>query len=259
MTYENATVRGLVVRRTDETLYTFRESVQKHFVASVSTCESAARLRDKLLSDFWLYTQTAVSEGQREPVKEYILARRGDTSAVDKLALLLAEQGMEVKRARAAFKNGGKEYPAASYVVSLAQPRKRIVRALLDPDNPMEQDFLKEQERRRKRKLPDEIYDVTGWSLPLLYNVESVAAAEASQGDFEILEGRPAARRQSERTRRSGLPRPLGHASRRALSHRGPVAGSQSSIGQQSLHASRPQVPHRYAHRAGEGERRGGA
>jgi hypothetical protein len=172
MTYENASVRGLVVRRSDDTLYGYQESVQKHFVASIATCETAARQRQQLLESFWRYQVTAIEEGKQEPVKEYVLPRRGDTSAVDKLAALLAEHGIEVRQANAEFEAGGKKYPAGSYLISAAQPRKRLIRALLDRNVPMDEAFVKEQERRRKKGLPDEIYDVTGWSLPLMYNVD---------------------------------------------------------------------------------------
>jgi hypothetical protein len=189
MTFENASVRGLVVRRSDDTLYTFEESVQKHFVASIATCETALLHREKLLESFWRYQVTAVEEGKHEPVKDYILPRRGDVSAVDKLAHILAEHGIEVRQARSAFKNGGKDYPAGSYAISLAQPRKRFIRALLDPQTPMEPDFLKEQERRRKKRLPDEIYDVTGWSLPLLFNVECTGATEPAAAAFAPVTG----------------------------------------------------------------------
>ena len=33
----------------------------------------------------------------------------------------------------------------------------------------------------------DQIYDVTAWSLPIMYNIESVASSQAVQGDFEIV------------------------------------------------------------------------
>ncbi|HEY3442293.1 MAG TPA: M14 family zinc carboxypeptidase [Paludibaculum sp.] len=180
MTYENASVRGLIARRSDETLYTYQESVKKHFVASIATCETTVARREGLFDSFYRYQVSAIEEGQKEPVKEYIIPRRGDTSAVDKLAQILAEHGVELRQSGSAFKSGGKDYPAGSYVISCAQPRKRFLRAVLDLNNTMEPDFLKEQERRRKKKLSDEIYDVTGWSLPLLFNVECVAAAEAS-------------------------------------------------------------------------------
>jgi len=189
MTYENASVRGLIARKSDESLYTFQESVKKHFVASISTCETAAANREMLLRNFWNYGKSAVDEGRKEAVKEYILPRRGDTSAVDKMAYLLAELGIEVRRAPAAFSSGGKQYPAGSYLISAAQQRKRLVRTLLDPRSEMDPAFVKEQERRRKKNLRDEIYDVTAWSLPMLYNVECVQAAEEASGSFEAISG----------------------------------------------------------------------
>ncbi|MCS7315482.1 MAG: M14 family metallopeptidase [Bryobacterales bacterium] len=185
MTYEQASARGLLMRRSDDRVFHFRDTVRQQFVSSIATLETAARERQKLLELFYRYRKTAIEEGAREPVREYILPRRGDTSAVDKLAAVLAEHGIELKRALAPFRNGNREFPAGSYVIPLAQPAKRLIRTLLDPHVPMDEKFLQEQERRRKKRLPDEIYDVTAWSLPLAYNVEAVAAAEESEGKFE--------------------------------------------------------------------------
>lgn len=184
MTYENASVRGLVVRKADGALYDFQDSIRRQFTATIATLETGAEYRPRLLDNFYTYARTAIEEGQKEPVKEWILPRRGDVSAVDKLAYVLAEQGVEVRRATAAFRNGANEYPAGSYAIAVAQPRKRMVRALLDPQVPLDPDFIKEQERRRAKNLRDEIYDVTAWSLPLLYNVQAVGAAAVSQGSF---------------------------------------------------------------------------
>ncbi len=185
MTYEQASSRGLRMRRSDDTEFQFRDTVRQHFTASISTIETAARYRDQLLQRFYDYRRSAIEEGGRESVREYILPRTGDTSAVDKLAALLAEHGVEVKRAATSFRAAGREIPAGSYVVPLAQPAKRMARVLLDTNVPMDEVFLKEQERLRKKKLPDEIYDVTAWSLPLAFNVECIAAGETSQGSFE--------------------------------------------------------------------------
>jgi hypothetical protein len=170
MTYENSSVRGLVYRRADGTLYTFQDSIRKHFTTQIATAEAAANQRAALLKNFWEYSKSAIAEGKNEPTKAYILPRRGDVSAVDRLAALLVEQGVEVQRAPASL-NG---FPDGSYVVSLAQPAKRLIRVLLDRQVNMEAEFLAEQERRRAKRLSDEIYDVTAWSLPLLFNVECV-------------------------------------------------------------------------------------
>ncbi|MCX6619884.1 MAG: M14 family zinc carboxypeptidase, partial [Acidobacteria bacterium] len=94
MTYEQASARGLRMLRSDDSVLTFAETVRHHFVASISTCETAAANREKLLEHFYRYRRTAIEEGQQEPVREYILARAGDTSTVDKLADLLALHGV---------------------------------------------------------------------------------------------------------------------------------------------------------------------
>lgn len=179
MTYENASARGLAWEKSDGTTFTFAQSVQKHFVASISTLETTAQYRKQLLDNFYQYRKTAVEEGKTEVNKEYVLLRKGDVTAVDKLADLLAIQGIEVRQSRDAFQVEGTQAPAGSYLISAAQPMKRMIRTLLDKDTKMEEDFLKEQERRRKKKQRDEIYDVTGWSLPVQYNVEQIVSKSA--------------------------------------------------------------------------------
>jgi len=185
MTYEEASVRGLVVRRADETILTYRDTVRRHFVASVSTLETASANREKLLSDFYRYRASAIEEGRTEPVKAYILPRGLDAAATDKLAGVLMDHGIEVQRATAPFRAGDRDYAAGTYVVSLAQPAKRLIRTLLDAATPMDEKFVAEEEKRRKLRQRSEIYDVTAWSLPLLYNVEAIPSAAVPEGGFE--------------------------------------------------------------------------
>jgi hypothetical protein len=185
MTYEQASVRGLVVRRSDESLLTYRDTVRRHFVASISTLETAGLNREKLLTDFYQYRASAVQEGAKESVKAFLLPRGRDASATDKLAGILMEHGVEVNRAKAPFRAEGREYSTGTYVVPLAQPAKRFIRALLDPQVLMDDKFVAAEEARRKQKQRSEIYDVTAWSLPLLFNVEAVPAAAVPEGSFE--------------------------------------------------------------------------
>ena len=185
MTYEQASTRGLAIRRADGTLDHYRDTVMRHFVAGLATAETAALNREKLLTDFYHYRQSAIQEGQKDPIREYILPRGRDAAATDKLAGVLMEQGVEVKRALERFQAGGRSYSAGDYVIPLAQPAKRLIRTLLDTQVALEEPFVKEQERRRRQKLPHEMYDVTAWSMPLLYNVECIARPDASAGKFE--------------------------------------------------------------------------
>jgi hypothetical protein len=187
MTYEQASSRGLVMRRTDGTDLLFRDTVRHHFVASISSAETTARHRKKMLTDFYEYRRSAIEEGRTEGVRTYILPNGGDSSTVAKLAGILVEHGIDVRRAKTTFSGCGQDYPPGTYAVSLAQPTKRLIRTLLEPDVVVEEDFVKEQERRRRKRLGDQFYDVTAWSLPTLFGVESIACGEALSGDFEAV------------------------------------------------------------------------
>ncbi len=171
MVYEQGSSRGLVARRSDGSILRFADTVQSQFIASLSAIEVAANNRERLLRDFAEYRASAVAEGRREPVKAYVLSAEADADMAARLAVTLARNGIEVGRADAAFQACGRRFPTGSFVVSAAQPAKRLVRTLLDEKTPMDPDFLKKQAERVARGLPDEIYDVTAWSLPLMFNV----------------------------------------------------------------------------------------
>ena len=173
MTYEQASARGLVVRQYDGVELSYRDTVRNHFITSLATAETVAENREKFLLDFYNYRASAIEEGRREDVRSFLVPRQADQAAANKLAGLLVRQGVEVGRSIEEFNACGRDYAAGSFVIRTDQPAKRFIRTLLDTDVPMEESFLAEQERRRARNLPDEIYDVTGWSLPLMMNVEA--------------------------------------------------------------------------------------
>jgi hypothetical protein len=173
MTYEQASARGLVVRRADGVEMPYAETVRNHFLTSLGTAETVAMHREKLLRDFWDYQRTAIAEAGGEGPRAYVLPTQADQHGVDRLGALLAAQGVEVGRAQEPFSACGRNYAAGSLVINLDQPAKRFLRTLLDRETPMEPEFVAEQERRHARNLPDEMYDITAWSLPLLFNVES--------------------------------------------------------------------------------------
>lgn len=171
MTYEQASSRGLVFRQYDGNDLTYAYTVRNHFVTSLGTAETVAANREKFLREFYDYRVTAIDEGERDDVRAYIVPTQADQPAANKLAGLLVQQGIDVGRATAPFSACGQSYAAGSYVINTAQPAKRLIRTLLDADVPLEPGFLAEQERRRDLNLPDQIYDVTAWSMPLMMNI----------------------------------------------------------------------------------------
>ena len=176
MTYEQASARALSFARTDGTVMTFRDGVLHHFNAAITTALTAARNRERLVRDFLDYRRSAIAEGEQGAVREYVLVPGHDPSRADALARNLATQGIEVRRAESALTVGTRTIPAGAYLVSNAQPAGRLVRNLLDLDTKQDAAFIARQEERRKRRQSDQIYDITGWSLPLVYDVEVVTS-----------------------------------------------------------------------------------
>ena len=172
MTYEQASARGLVVRRYDGTEMPYAATVRNHFLTSLGTAETVAANREKLLRDFYDYQRSAIAEGSEQDLRAYVVPAQRDQNGVDRLGALLAAQGVEVGRATQAFEACGGSFAAGSLVINLDQPAKRLLRTLMDPETPMKPDFIAEQERLNSRELPDVMYDVTAWSLPLLFNLE---------------------------------------------------------------------------------------
>ncbi|MDX2419341.1 MAG: M14 family metallopeptidase [Xanthomonadales bacterium] len=184
MTYEQASSRGLLVRQYDGKDLTFAFTIRNHFVTSLSTAEITAANREKFLGEFYDYQVSAIEEGKNDSIRSYILPAQADQAAANKLAGLLASQGIDVGRAGSSFEACGNAYQAGTYVINTAQPAKRFIRTLMDPNVPMADDFLAEQERRRAKNLRDEIYDVTAWSLPLMMNVQADSCNRTITGDF---------------------------------------------------------------------------
>jgi hypothetical protein len=175
MTYEQASARGLAFRREDGTTLTYKDGVTQHFTAAVTTAVTAAKNRERLLREFLEYRRSAIALGQKG-IREYLIPPGKDPSRAMRLARQIAMQGVTVKQAEDAFTAGGQQMPAGTFIVPLAQPAGRLARNLLDPDIKMDEKFLAEQDRRRKARLNDQIYDVTAWSLPLMYDVDVVTS-----------------------------------------------------------------------------------
>ena len=167
MTFEQASSRGLVTRLDDGSLLTYTDAVQHHLVAAFSSCRTVAAHRERFLQAWRSYRESAVDAGLKGDIKAYVLEPGGAPLRAERLAVLLARQGIEVRRVTAEAAG----IAEGSYVVPMGQPLGRLAQTLLQADFSMGEAFEKEQERRDSKRLGEQIYDVTGWSLPLLWQV----------------------------------------------------------------------------------------
>jgi hypothetical protein len=186
MTYEMASARGHHFRTKDGDILTYGDGVQRHFVASLATIETASRERERLLTNFWNYRKQAIADGRDSDERYVFINADRDAAGVQRLAGLLTRHGITVQQSNAAFEACGEDFAAGSLIIDSAQPAHYMIRTLLDEQVNMAQDFLDEQERLRANNLPDQIYDVTAWSLPLMFNLEQQRCERAPRVDTRI-------------------------------------------------------------------------
>ena len=174
MTYEQASPRALVLRQSDGDLLTYGDGVLHHFTAAIETALTAARNRDRILRDYLAFRREGIALGERGPA-EIVLHSAHDPGMAERLAMMLAENGIDVFRAAGPVRVGERILDAgSSFIVPLDQPAHRFIHNLLDAHVPMEEEFVRRQIERRANRQSDEIYDLTAWSQSLLWDVEAL-------------------------------------------------------------------------------------
>ncbi len=187
--WEQASARGQVVDRQDETRLTYHDGVRNHYVSGVATVEFAAANRKELLSSFYRAKVQAVDLGREGPVRHYFLPLT-KPHRTKQLAAMLERNGIEVYQVTESVSvtatdmqgnESARTIPPGSLHVPVAQPGGRLLRALFDRRVEMDQKFLRRQLERNQLRLPDEIYDVTAWSMPLAFGVDCWSVADSMQ------------------------------------------------------------------------------
>ncbi len=196
MTFEQASARALILEQSDGDLLTYGQGVLQHFTAAITTAETAARNREQILSDYLAFRREGIARGEEGPA-ELVLHSAHDPGLAERLARMLASNGIEVYAAAEPITLGDRVLPAAgTYIVPMAQPAHRFARDLLDAHVPMDEAFIERQLELRARREGTEIYDVTAWSQPLLWDVERI--------DSDTVTGAAGARVSAERAAPSG-------------------------------------------------------
>lgn len=164
MTFEMAGQVGLAYRRRDGEILTLEKRVERHFTASLATVRTASDNREALLLDFQKVRRERLNLGDRAGA--FLISEGPDPGRSRRLVELLRRNGIEVQRTTGELSTlnldpiGVGALPstakAGSYLVALDQPLGALAEALL-------------QKEARMGLKPS--YDVTGWSLPLTFNV----------------------------------------------------------------------------------------
>jgi hypothetical protein len=117
-----------------------RDIVEQQKLSAVAALDIAARNRETVLRTAHLKARRQTERGaEGRPAAFVIPAEQHDPLTAGKLVERLLWQGVEVQQARSGFTHEGRLYGAGSHVVSMAQPKRGVVRYLLGrtfyPDN----------------------------------------------------------------------------------------------------------------------------
>lgn len=171
MTFEKASAHGLGYRRVDGTVLTYRDGVVEHFTAALETMKTAALERETILRSFVAFRRDAIERGGQAG---YLIPPVEDRALHYRLADTLRSNGIDVRAADEDFEVSDTTYPAGTLMIPLAQPAGRMARNLIETDISMPDDYLELQMERRAKNYPAQVYDISAWSLPLLYDIDAV-------------------------------------------------------------------------------------
>ncbi len=157
--FEQASARGMQ-QETINGLLTLEISIQNHVTTSLSTINGAWENRAKLKqyrSDFYLQSHRLA---EKEGYSGYLLHESKDHYRLNTLLEKLALHQINVYPLAANFYHQDKVYPRqSSYYLPLAQPQFRLIQALFN---------------QQKNFKDNTFYDVSGWTMPLAMNIESI-------------------------------------------------------------------------------------
>lgn len=209
MTYETdgGGHRGILYRRADGSILSFRDGIAKHYTTALATIQATAERRRERVRDFLAFRQGAVRDGLTGTMKRIVILPGSDPVRAAELAATLLRSGIEVRRTTAPFSSsrvhayatdsvGVRRFDAGAYLIDLAQPQGRLAKSFLEPAPALDSAFARaqvERFRRNQRRGANvdregyEFYDVTAWSLPVMFGVEAYWTEDAPQVAGELL------------------------------------------------------------------------
>ena len=162
-----------------------RDIVEYEKAAAYSILEFAAGHRELLLSNFHKMGLDAISKGDSDPPRAYLVPPdQRDPHSARKMLEVLQRGGVRVRQAVSRFAADGVEYPSGTFVISMAQPFRAHAKDLLE---------IQHYPRRRPsaNAPPERPYDIAGWTLPLQMGVNAVEVVNQFEVHTVLLDDIP--------------------------------------------------------------------
>ncbi len=173
--FEAAAARGGAIE-TENGIRTYARNIKIHFNTSLTTIEGARKNRPALRDYQKAFFADAAKAAREDAVKAYVFTTAGDEARLDAFLTLLASHDVRAHALARDVTADGRTFPAgASYIVPMSQPQYVMIKGLFDRVTEFEENVF---------------YDVSGWTLPLAYDLD-YAALEGMRFNGSLL-GDPA-------------------------------------------------------------------
>ncbi len=201
--YEQARIQTDAVRRPEGTLEAYREAVHKQLVASLANLNFLARNRGEVIADYLAEKRACLAPEAPHASRTFAIVPRGDESRVRRFLDLMELQGFDALEAGKPFRATGKdrlgiafagrEFPAGTILVPNRHPLARLISAMLEFDPRMRDSFLVDERRELLRFNRSLIYDITGWSIPMMFDLDAFELSTDPRTAAEAGPARPPA------------------------------------------------------------------
>lgn len=156
-----------------------RDAIEYMLTADFAILSLAARQPEYYLMKAWQLARESIDAGEKSKPYAYIVpAAQWDSSSAVEMLRRLQIGGVQVERARAAFKAGGRDHAAGTYVLRAGQPFRPYLVDLLEPHRYPELRSGVTGPTKRP-------YDIAGWTLSMQMGVEVQRVDERFQADLE--------------------------------------------------------------------------
>lgn len=197
MLYEQGSSRGFALELSDGTVRTLSDAAFNQFTALRSMVRMSSERREEILSDYYSASRESVEKTDDQAVR-YLIKNEGDPHLITETVNLLMRNGIEVHRLnsetdlrnvsdREGTSIGNHTFGPGTYLIETSQPRMRFIRMLMEPHIQIPDDFLTEARERLNRGENPRFYDITSWSLPLMFNLQGFSTPDNRSADAALL------------------------------------------------------------------------
>ena len=132
-------------------------NIKLHVTTAMNSIQAGVDMRERLLDFQQRFAQSAIDLAGDDSRSAFVFTSR-DRTRLARFVDFLKRHDITVHRLAEDYTDGGETYRSAgSYIVPLAQPQYRMIRTIFDRKTDFEKPIF---------------YDVSGWTLPLAYNLQ---------------------------------------------------------------------------------------